>query len=196
MAVSTIPPFQAKEWPEQGQWSYADWERLPNDGNRYEIIDGVLYMAPSPIANHQLSSNRLSQTLTNYADAHDLGYVCTAPMDVRLPNQPVPFQPDVLFIRAERKEIIQQWIEGVPDLVVEIISPSSASYDRAQKFRVYEEAGVPEYWIVDPRARTIEVFVLEEGEYVLLGLWGVSERASSRVLAGFEVPVATIFRDL
>jgi Uma2 family endonuclease len=195
MSVST-PPFLTKEWPEQGQWTYKDWERLPSDGNKYEVIDGVLYVTPSPITMHQFSSNRLATMMTNYADAQDLGYICTAPMDVRLPNQPVPFQPDILFIRAERREIIQQWIEGVPDLAVEIISPSSASYDRAAKFRIYEEAGVPEYWIVDPRARTVEVFVLEENEYVLLGRWNANEAASSRVLAGFEVPVAAIFRDL
>jgi Uma2 family endonuclease len=132
--------------------------------------------------------------MTNHVDVHDLGEIFTAPMDVRLPNQPVPFQPDILFIRTERYDIIKRKIEGVPDLVVEIVSPSSASYDRYDKFRVYQEAGVPEYWILDYSLRTVEVFVLEEGEYVLLGKWSMGDTATSRVLTGFQIPVAQIFR--
>ena len=80
--------------------------------------------------------------------------------------------------------------------MVEILSPANWPYDRNEKFRLYQEAGVPEYWIVDYRARTIEVFVLEEGEYALLGKWGAEESATSYVLAGFELPVARVFRNL
>ncbi len=135
--------------------------------------------------------------MTNHADNHRLGHVFTAPIGVRLPDHPVPVQPDILFIRAGREGIIGgQYVEGAPDLVVEILSPSNWSYDREEKFRLYEEAGVPEYWIVDPRMKSVEVFVLEAGEYVLLGKWGAVETATSRVLAGFEIPVASIFRGL
>jgi Uma2 family endonuclease len=195
MSTSPRPPL-TKEWPEQGQWTYEDWARLPDDGTRYEVIDGVLYMAPSPTADHQSTSIRLAGAMLDYADAHELGEIFTAPLDVKLPNQPVPLQPDILFVRTERRSIVKRKVEGVPDLVVEILSPSSRDYDRNVKFDVYEEAGVPEYWIVDPHTRTVEVFVLEAGEYVLLGRWGAGGTATSRVLAGFEIPVASIFRSL
>lgn len=196
MSTSPRPPL-TKEWPEQGQWTYEDWARLPDDGTRYEVIDGVLYMAPPPSTAHQSTSNRLSNAMTNHADNHRLGHVFTAPIGVRLPDHPVPVQPDILFIRAEREGIIGgQYVEGTPDLVVEILSPSNWSYDREEKFRLYEEAGVPEYWIVDPRIKSVEVFVLEAGEYVLLGKWGAGGTATSRVVAGFEIPVTAIFRSL
>ncbi|MBI3763027.1 MAG: Uma2 family endonuclease, partial [Chloroflexi bacterium] len=174
----------APEWPEQGQWTYDDWARLPEDGTRYEVIDGVLYLTPPPAIPHQFSSNRLSTAMTNHADAKKLGNILTAPVGVRLPDQPVPLQPDIAFVSTARKSIIgKQYVEGAPDLVVEILSPSNWPFDRQEKFRVYQAAGVPEYWIVDYRAKTVEVFALEEGEYVLLGKYGMGDAAASRVLA-------------
>ena len=96
-----------------------------------------------------------------------------------------------------RKAIIgKEYIEGVPDLVVEILSPSNWMYDRQEKFRLYQTSGVPEYWIVDYRAKAVEAFVLENGEFALIGKWGVGETASSRGLSGFQIAVADIFRDI
>lgn len=193
----TLSPPANTLWPEQGQWTYADWERLPDDGTRYEVIDGELYMSPPPAIPHQFSSNRLATGMTNHADAHQLGYVFTAPVGVQLPIQSVPVLPDIVFISAARKTIIgKKFIEGVPDLVVEILSPGNWPYDRNEKFRVYQDAGVPEYWIVDYRAKTVEVFVLEEGEYVLINKWGLDGTATSHALSGFQIAVADIFRDL
>jgi Uma2 family endonuclease len=186
-----------KEWPEQGQWTYEDWERLPEDGWRYEVIDGVLHMTPPPSMAHQDTSNNLAFALTEHVKKNGLGRVYTAPTGVRLPEQRVPLQPDIFFISAERKSIIgSQYAEGAPDLVVEILSPSNWSYDRKEKFLLYQEAGVPEYWIVDPRMKTIEVFLLDDGEYVLTGEWGMGDVATSNVIAGFQVPVADVFADL
>ena len=79
---------------------------------------------------------------------------------------------------------------------MEVLSANTWDYDRIEKFQVYQTAGVPEYWIVDYRAKTVEVFVLEQGEYTLIGKWGVGESAASRVLEGFQVAVADIFRDI
>ncbi len=193
--ISPIRPAPGR-WPEQGEWTYEDWLALPDDGARYEVIDGVLHVTPPPAPNHELASFDLARALGNFADAHGLGLVMTAPVGVHLPGQPVPVQPDILFVRAERVDIIgPKYIEGAPDLVVEVLSPSNWPYDRNEKLNAYQAAGIPEYWIVDYRARTVEVFVLEDGEYVLgEGIRHEGDRAASRVLAGFEVAVADVFR--
>lgn len=190
-------PAVAYQYPEQGKWTYDDWARLPENGTRYEVIDGVLFMTPPPTTSHQFSIVRLLNKMTNHVESKNLGWVLASPIGVRLPTQPVPFEPDIVFVSRAHKSIIQeQYIEGVPDLVVEVVSPSNWIYDRKEKFLVYQTAGVPEYWIVDYRAKTIEVFYWERGEYVLLGKWGIGETASSRVLDGFQVSVDEIFRDL
>ncbi len=187
----------ASGFPEQGKWTYDDWARLPEDGTRYEVIDGELYMTPAPSVSHQFAIANLLDAMSSFVRARRLGYVLPSPLGVRLPNQPVPLEPDIVFVSAARKPIIgMEYIEGVPDLVVEILSPSNWMYDRHEKFRLYQTSGVPEYWIVDYRAKTVEVFVLEEGEFTLIGKWGVGETASSRGLSGFQVAVADIFRDV
>jgi len=187
-----------RAWPPaQGRWTYEDWLRLPDDGYRYEVIDGVLYMAPPPSTLHQRIAARLVEALTAFLRDHPTspkGEVLFAPTGVRLPPQPVPFQPDILFIRAERLEILgEQYVEGAPDLIMEILSPSNWLYDRREKMRAYQEGGVAEYWIVDPDAQTIEVYVLERGAYRLAGQYGLGEIARSQVVAGFQVSVSHVF---
>jgi Uma2 family endonuclease len=187
----------ASEYPEQGKWTYDDWARLPDDGTRYEVIDGELYMTPPPSVPHQSALVYLVTKMSNFVESRGLGYVLPAPLGVRLPNQPVPLEPDIVFVSSARKAIIgREYVEGVPDLLVEILSPSNWMYDRHEKFRLYQTSGVPEYWIVDYRAKTVEVFVLEEGEFTLIGKWGAGETASSRVLSGFQVAVTDVFRDV
>jgi len=193
--ASVAPPVH--EWPEQGQWTYDDWARLPDDGTRYEVIDGELAMAPPPATPHQFASGNFFELMRLFVRARKLGYVLAAPIGVRLPTQPVPLEPDIVFVSAAHKSIIeQQYIEGVPDLVVEVLSPSNWIYDRKEKFNVYKLAGVPEYWIVDYRAKTIEVFVFEKRDYALLGKWTLGETAISRALEGFQVRVDEVFRDV
>jgi Uma2 family endonuclease len=188
---------QARPWPpEQGQWTYEDWLRLPDDGFRYEVLNGVLYMTPPPRIRHQFTLENLSRRLGNFVAERKLGWILFAPCGVRLPGQPVPIQPDILFVRAERRDIIgEEYVEGAPDLVVEVLSPSNWLYDRTEKFRAYQEAGVPEYWIVDYSARTIEVFVLEGSTYALLGKFGVGETVYSQVLGDFQVAVDEVFAE-
>jgi Uma2 family endonuclease len=135
--------------------------------------------------------------LLDFLKLQPLGELLTAPVGVRLPHQPVPLQPDIVFVCAERLEIIgEASIEGAPDLLVEILSPSNWLYDRREKMQAYQEAGMAEYWIVDPRALTIEVYVLEQGIYVLMGQYRMGEAARSQVLPGFEVSVEAIFPHL
>ncbi|HKZ87130.1 MAG TPA: Uma2 family endonuclease [Anaerolineae bacterium] len=190
-------PQPTRQWPpEQGQWTYEDWLRLPDDGFRYEVLNGVLHMTPPPTILHQNTVTYLSARMRSYADSHDLGLVLASPVGVRLPGQPVPVQPDILFIRKERRDLIgEDTIEGAPDLVVEVLSPSNWPYDRGETFEAYRKGGVPEYWIVDYRARTIEVLVLEGTTYVLIGKFGPGQAARSTVLAGFEVAVDDVFAE-
>jgi Uma2 family endonuclease len=130
----------------------------------------------------------------NFLKLQPLGEILTAPVGVRLPRQPVPLQPDIVFIRTERLGMGgEAYVEGAPDLLVEILSPSNWLYDRREKMQAYQEAGVAEYWIVDPRALTIDVYVLEQGAYVLMGQYRMGEVARSQVLPGFEVSVETVF---
>lgn len=181
-------------WPEQGEWTYADWEKLPNDGRKYEVIDGTLHTSPSPTSTHQYALMRLAGSLMVWADQTNSGSVFPAPMDVLLPNQPVPFQPDVIFVKREHEEIIQsQRIVGVPDFVAEVLSPSNWLYDRREKMEIYETAGIPEYWIIDPRAREIELYLLEDSGYLLINKVSGEQVARSQTLAQFEVKVNTIF---
>jgi Uma2 family endonuclease len=184
-----------RSWPPpQGEWTYEDWLKLPDDGYRYEVIDGVLYMSPPPLTRHQRVSMRMIDRLLEFLRTQPLGEILAAPVGVRLPNQPVPLQPDIVFIRTERLGIIDEaYIEGTPDLLMEILSPSNWLYDRREKMQVYQAAGVTEYWIIDPRALTIEVYVLEQTSYMLTGQYGPGEVAPSRLLRGFAVSVADIF---
>ena len=198
MAVmtGTARPAAEKQWPEQGRWTYEDWLRLPDDGARYEVIDGVLHVTPPPGTDHQFSSFDLARAMAEHADDHHLGIVLPAPIGVRVPGQDVPLQPDIVFVRSERAAIIEpKYIEGAPDIVVEVLSPSNWPYDRNEKFATYQAGGIPEYWTVDYRARTVEVFALEGGEYTLVdGIKREGDRATSRVLTGFEIAVADVFR--
>ena len=117
-------------FPRQGEWTYEDWLNFPNDGWKYEIIDGVLHMAPPPAINHQRSSGELFRRIANYVKDNDLGEVLEAPCGVQLPNQPVPVEPDIFFVKKERLDIIgDQYVEGPPDLVVEILSPCPTGWD-------------------------------------------------------------------
>ena len=192
---ATAPPPVEQTWPpEQGQWTYEDWMRLPDDGFRYEVLDRELHLTPPPTIGHQNAVTKLARRMGDFIERHQLGWLWVAPVGVQLPGQPVPVQPDVVFVRADRRDIIgEDYVEGAPDLVVEVLSPSNWLYDRREKLLAYQSAGVPEYWIVDYRARTVEVRVLEEGQYTLLEEFRSGQAARSQVLPGFEIPVNDLF---
>jgi Uma2 family endonuclease len=197
VTAPTLAPPAGRELPEQGKWTYEDWLRLPDDGYRYEVINGVMHMAPPPsISEHQGPAFYMTLSLGNFVIAHNAGRVFFAPAGVRLPGQAVPVQPDIFFVSTARLRILgKQYCEGAPDLIVEILLPGTWDYDRKEKYQAYQAAGVREYWIVDPRAQVIEVYVLEEGQYLLIGKWGAGERAQSQVLKGFDVAVDDICRE-
>ncbi len=180
-------------WPPQGKWTYEDYRRLPDDGWIYEVIEGELYTSPPPIPIHQENSGNLLVAFHDYAKKHNAGKVYDAPIEVILADWANPVQPDIVFITKERLHIIKRSrIEGAPDIIVEVLSPSNWITDRREKFQAYAKAGVREYWLVNPWARVIELFVLRDQRYELIGKYGVGEIVRSEVLSGFEVKVEEI----
>ena len=143
---------------EPGPYRRADYAALRDDP-RCELIHGRFYVSPSPSPLHQFVVAYLCRVLFDLAEATG-GLALPAPSDVHLADHTVA-QPDVLYISLDRREIVRAWIEGAPDLVVEVLSPSTAPMDRVLKLNRYAEAGVREYWLVDPVARTIEFLVSE-----------------------------------
>lgn len=179
--------------PPQGHWTYAAYAALPDDGNRYEIVDGVLYMAPAPTTGHQSASNLFAYYLTAHIQMNGLGRVFAAPTDVELPNGDV-VQPDVFVVLNGGGAVIERSrVIGAPDLVVEIASPSTSGYDRRQKQDAYARAGVSEYWIADPAAQTVELLVLEDGMYQSKGAFQRKATLPSRVATNMPVHVEQFF---
>jgi Uma2 family endonuclease len=144
-------------------WTYAEYARLPDDGNRYEVIGGELHVTPAPRPIHQEVLIALTVLLRDFAERHRLGWVLPAPIDVLFAEGEY-VQPDIVFVRRERRGIItDRGIEGPPDLIVEVTSDSTARKDRGDRLRQYTRFAVPHYWIADPEARHVEVHGLLEG---------------------------------
>ena len=175
------------------RWTYADLLKMPETMDRFEIIDEVLYMSPSAhVLRHQRAVGHLFLAFGNWVSEHDLGEVFVAPADVvAAPGRVV--QPDLFFITKDRLHIVDAYVDGAPDLTVEVISPSSVDYDRKTKFDLYQEIGVREYWLVDPGDQSVEVFVLRDGRYEQLGRFTSGSPVHSALLEGFSVEVDTIF---
>ncbi len=199
MAVKTIAQQSTKAsparyWPpSQGKWTYDDYARLPDNDMRYEVIEGELYMSPAPRPKHQEVIALLYGYLWEYLKDKPIGKVFFSPIDLILPDLATPVQPDLLFIPNERLDIVQEnFIEGVPDLIVEVLSPSNPSHDRNTKFKIYARAGVQEYWIIDPDARTVEINVLRGQAYASAGVFGPDDQTSSETLVDFSVLVSDI----
>ena len=193
-SVTATYATQTVQLPAGGVWTYEDYALLPDDGKRYEVIRGELYMSAAPRPLHQRVITRLSYFLEGFLENSDIGIAFVAPIDVILPDKiGDPVQPDIVVMRRESLHIIDELnIQGAPDLVVEVLSPSNPVHDRKLKYDLYAEAGVQEYWIIDPHNRSVEIHVLQEGNYEPLGKWGEGETARSVVLKDFSVPVDEI----
>lgn len=197
MGESGHQPTPQDPWPRQGEWTYEDYVRLPDDGWKHEIIEGVLYMSPSPRTKHQRVIGKLFFAIADFLDQAKLGEVWLSPVDIILPNKlGTPVIPDLVYVAAENAGIVtEKNIQGVPDLVVEILSPSNWVDDRRVKYKAYAQAGVKEYWIIDPDQETVEIFVLgdEPGSYRLLERWERGQTLASQVLDGFTLTVDEVF---
>jgi Uma2 family endonuclease len=193
----TFPWKDDQAWPAQGHWTYADYLRLPEDGRRYEVIRGYLYVTPAPNFDHQYVVWRFNQTLGRFVDEHGLGILLGAPFDILLPDGIAsPVEPDLVFFRnGNQPRSGDPNFQGAPDLVIEVESPSTRKRDRTVKLEAYREAGVPEYWRAEPRARTVTVLVLSDdrSSYVELGCFGPGETVRSALLPGLAIPVDSLF---
>lgn len=144
------------------------YESLP-EGTPVQLIQNKLIMSPSPFTNHQQVLGKLYIDLKNFIDKHQFGEVLIAPYDVHLGRKNI-FQPDLLVIgKEDLHKIRENGFYGAPDLVIEILSPSTAKYDKTEKKEVYEKYGVKEYWLVDPKTGGTEGFLLQNGKYESLG---------------------------
>ncbi|WP_419161630.1 Uma2 family endonuclease [Candidatus Palauibacter sp.] len=139
--------------------TWQDVQQMPDDGNRYEAIEGDLYMTPTPTPRHQILLLRLYDALRPLLSKAGHGVLLVAPVGVEFPATGEGVQPDILFVSNERRGIIQHTsLIGAPDLVIEILSPSTAGRDRSIKLRLYKRQGVREYWIVDPDENAVDVW--------------------------------------
>jgi Uma2 family endonuclease len=170
-----------------------EYRELPQ-GSPYQLIEGDLVMTPAPTPRHQRISSRLYKRIEAFVDKNSAGSLYYSPIDIYL-EEANAYQPDLVFISKERQEIIKEdAIYGAPDLVVEILSPSTAYYDLRKKFRVYERCGVKEYWIVDPEMLSIEIYRNEKGRFVQTARAEGEGEVESAVLQSLKVAAADIFQ--
>ncbi len=171
----------------------ADWLAFPDDGQRYEVVDGELYVTPPPATRHQVVCSELGFLLQLHLRASRLGQLIHGPVGVRSADD-VVVEPDlVVVLAANTGRIRKEWVLAPPDLVVEVLSPGTARRDLVVKRELYERGGVAEYWVVDPEANQVEVLVLEGGRYRTLATFGRAETLRSALLPGLELPLAEAF---
>lgn len=192
LVISTDAPVVPG--PPQGHWTYADWETLPDDGNRYEVIDGVLYMTTAPSNFHQWIVRRLDRYLGIPAEDQGLAFAFTAPIGLLMPGCD-PVQPDFILVLRKNADIIRDGrIRGVPDLIVEVQSPGNAAYDERVKLVSYALAGVPEYAIVKPSTRILSHYRLQvPGRYTGPRDYDEAETVIFDCLPTIPVPIANLF---
>ncbi len=171
-----------------------NYYKILPEGVPYQLIEGELVMTPAPNPKHQIILGRIFRHLSDYCDEKEMGIVLVSPIDVYLDNENA-FQTDIIYIARDRQHIIKEdGIYGAPDLVIEILSPSTAGYDLKEKFRVYERSGVKEYWIVDPETKSVEIYSNIEGRFSLSVEAEEKGKVRSLLPEGFELDIDEIFR--
>ena len=174
------------------KYTIEDYLKL-DDGNRYELIEGELILVPRPRLKHQKIANRIFAALDYFVLMNNLGEV-NGDVDVFLGDKVVA--PDVLFITKERLNIAEELnVQGAPDLVVEVLSPSTVKNDKKNKGQLYFKSGVKEYWLVDPDQQLVEVLVAGEKEWRWVGVFDHEDVLTTALLPGLEIKLADVFRN-
>ena len=172
------------------------WEEfltLPEDGNRYEILDGDLVVTPPPAIRHQRVLGNLNEYIRTYVRTHDLGLVLFAPAAVRLHRKTI-VEPDLFFVANDRAHLISELsIDGPPNLVVEIASPSTAKRDRTVKAHLYAKLGIDHYWIVDAKAGSLEAFERNGEEYRAVAKLSGEATFEPALFPGLRIPLASLW---
>ncbi|MFP4441126.1 MAG: Uma2 family endonuclease [Chloroflexaceae bacterium] len=192
MTLATVPDLVLRSV--SADWDYARWQQLPDDGNRYEVIDGMLYKTTAPSFFHQWIIKRLERYLGIPAEDRGPAFTVPAPVGVLMPRCD-PVQPDYVVVLAERAAIIHdRRVFGVPDLIIEVLSPSNAANDTEVKRNAYAHAGVPEYAIVDLEQRILHTFQLTEpGQYGVARSFAATELITFACLPTIAFRVGDLF---
>ena len=178
-----------------GTWTYEDLFSLPDDGRRYEIIEGELCEMPSPTSAHGVTIRNLMFLLGPVIEALR-GWLLTAPLDVFFPGAD-PVQPDIVVLLPESNaSLVVRGVEGPPDLLVEVLSPSNRGRDLLTKRALYARAGVREYWIVDAMSRTVEILSLDRDAFHTAQVATGEEALLSPLLGGMAFPLPAVFARL
>lgn len=174
---------------------FREMEFPDNDAFLYELLNGIIVKRASPKVIHQRISKKLFRQLEDFIVAKSLGEVFYAPIDVVLDDNNAP-QPDLVYIANTNDQVVindEDVIIGVPDLAVEIISPSSVKRDRIEKMAIYEAFKIKEYWLVDPNNQSIEIYTLKNDKYALHAFADATEKVQSVVIEGLEIEAMSIF---
>ena len=178
--------------------TYDDFVLFPDDGKRHELIDGEHYVTPSPNTAHQTVSGNLHLLIASWLETHPIGRIWYAPYDVVFSQFDV-VEPDLLYMSNERaaEVLTPQHVRGTPEIMVEIASPGTRKRDETIKRRLYDRAGVSEYWIVDPEVDVIRIY--RRGDNAFGRAIELSREAgdvlTTPLLAGLDMPLARIFRE-
>ncbi len=185
----TAPAYRTQ----QKVFTYQDYLDLPEDSHEYQVINGELVMSPSPYTIHQEVSGNIFIAVKIFTKETKIGKVYHAPLDVVLSETNV-FQPDILFVSNENAKITtEKNISGAPDLIIEILSPSTGYYDLTEKKEIYAEFGVKEYWIVDPKKQWVEIYTNENKHFKSSQRLEKSGTLKSGVLHGFKTNLKKVF---
>ncbi|MBF0486872.1 MAG: Uma2 family endonuclease [Nitrospirae bacterium] len=168
-------------------------ETLERDLDLTEIVNGEEIVGHSPFGMHQGISSKLNYIIHHYVKAKDLGQVYYSPLDVIFEESLNRLQPDILFIRKENMAIFQDWVRGVPDMVCEIVSRGTFIRDTATKKEIYEKYKVPEYWIVIPEFKAVEVLTIKDNKYERYSIAEIEGVVTSKVIEGLQVNIKDIF---
>lgn len=163
------------------------------DWDLSQIINGEEFMSPSPKKPHQKASRKLQRVLEDYLNDHDLGEIWNAPMDVIFEEDYNRLQPDLIFISKDNEDIGEDWIRGVPNMVVEIVSKSTLIMDTVVKKEIYERYGVQEYWLLKPEKRILEIYILADRRYELYASFSENDVVSSPLFHDLAFKLNIIF---
>ncbi len=175
--------------PVDTRLTYDDFCQLPDDGKRYEIIDGEVFVTPAPRFLHQRVVTRLAHYLSGFLENHPSGEVVVAPFDVVFSDFDV-VEPDLLYISKARASVLTaRNAQGAPDLVVEVLSETTVKRDRSIKLKLYGQYGVQEYWVIDPEAPAAEIYRRGARGLALAEKLAAADALTSPLFPGFNLPL-------